>query len=338
MKDIDFDELDRAVSSVLQTNNTSQQDPAVEGQEVSEASSISEEVSPAESAPVAELVTEEAPTSESTSPAVPALKRSGRFMDVMHPSSDMRTATTSASSREGVSVAPADRQPEVIESSAEDTSIVQEASSELADAPDDSISPLQSPFLADAQVEKRPLGGASSAGSLGDLLAQELSSVAVSSDAAPEAQPDVSFDTAIHPQNESVDTTGEVASGQLPPEPEVAVLPAELDSNLVAIESGEVLQPLESPSEPVVSTAPAIDDPALKLHVQMGGGSIPQQYTEQPSTSDQSHTPIYDTEAAVQPLAHPAKKKSGWLTVIWVLVLMILGAGGTLALYFLGYL
>lgn len=105
MKDIDFDELDRAVSSVLEP--TASADPAPDAKKTDAAPEVQTEtpevkaeapsVATAPEAPVAEAV-ETAPAaveadSVVVAPAAPraslAMKRRGQFMDVVHPSSDM---------------------------------------------------------------------------------------------------------------------------------------------------------------------------------------------------------------------------------------------------------
>lgn len=114
MQDIDFDELDRAISTTLKPTPTPE--PAV--------------------AP--ETAPEPSPSIEPVTTAPAARRSSGRFMDVVHPSSDMRSSSvanrseTRAETREEVSV------PEMPE-------------------------PVTSPFLDDAKVEKRPLGAFSDA-------------------------------------------------------------------------------------------------------------------------------------------------------------------------------
>ena len=63
--------------------------------------------------------------------------------------------------------------------------------------------------------------------------------------------------------------------------------------------------------------------------------SITQQYAESPSTGDApATTSIFDTDAYKKPLAHPKKKSSGWLVVLWIAVLLIVGAGAGAAVYF----
>ena len=78
MKDLDFDELDRAVNS------------AINPQPAAPAEPVAEPPAP-ETEPAVEPVTEPpAPTPVVSSPSPAARRSSGRFMDVVHPSSDMR--------------------------------------------------------------------------------------------------------------------------------------------------------------------------------------------------------------------------------------------------------
>ena len=83
---------------------------------------------------------------------------------------------------------------------------------------------------------------------------------------------------------------------------------------------------------------PAVEAPVAEPApvVPTGPTSIPQQYQEEKSTGDQPSGSIYDTDSYHQPLAHPAKTKSGWLWIIWILLLLIVSGGGAVALYFLG--
>lgn len=120
MKDFDFEEIDQAVSSVL--------DKRTRGE------TITREAMPS-STPV---------ESREVSPAV--RRTSGRFMDVMHPSSDMRQASLSRETSKPVDTPLPSPQFEEDET--------EEAAPET-------------PFLADAVVEKRPLGSMPPAG--GDI-------------------------------------------------------------------------------------------------------------------------------------------------------------------------
>ena len=135
---------------------------------------------------------------------------------------------------------------------------------------------------------------------------------------------------------------------QLPADPtEIEpTLPEELQGDLMAVEADttheQVKQtheaaaeqkPLEKSTTPVPATGtPSVSESAAPS----GPTSIPQQYHEEASTGDQGNGAIYDTDSYHQPLAHPAKKKSGWMWIIWIVLILLLGAGGGAALYFLG--
>jgi hypothetical protein len=370
MKELDFDELDRAVNTLM-GNVTSTVEPAK--QDDTRVLTITETLTD-DRPPVFPVGQVTAPTQPVTAPepvavrvsqsatqerpAPLAARRGGRFMDVVPPSSASRKPTPSQGvSRQGVSLTPldtvSDKQespssvkdeslntpptltvepsdnavidrdtsewPDPLEfnqpSEADDTPAIDTPTSEERDATE----PLSSPFLADAKVEKRPLGAP-----MPELYSpQQPEEAAASVEAEVTPEPTAS---------ESVDQPVEVE------------LPEELRGDLMAIESNisneQAAVPQDSPAAPVAQTtrptrepempktvvASAAAAPAVSLPA--GGGSIPQQYREEPSTSDQTTGSIYDTASYHQPLEHPAKKKTGWLWVIWVLVLLVLGAGG----------
>lgn len=380
MKELDFDELDRAVNTLIsdvpKTADLPIEDRAIQTLVIPP----TEESAPA---PIASAFARDAPLASGDSPVsivpererattLPAARRGGRFMDVVHPSSDMKTAANGAarlSSRRGVTIEPgaqsmqplvepaATGDPELESATAPiadaaawpdpldmegyhrepDTSTLPEQLAEQSvDAPEastpdadatsfaeptldpsvveeeiaDEELPLISPFLSNTKIEKRPLGAG---------VADELNRAPVAS--ATVAEVDVPD-----------------AANQLAPMPsDVPVqLPEELQNDLISIESGgdsdvELVGDTETapevePSVPEKPEAAPIDAPA-------GPSSIQQQYKEQPSTGDQDNGGIYDTANIHQPLAHPAKKKSGWLWVIWVFVLLVLGAAGGAAAY-----
>ena len=320
MKDIDFDELDKAVNSLMGT---------AAGPAIKEDSAPAS-VEPKSDAPVAapgpvpaDPLTTPAPSPAPARPVMPAQRRSGRFMDMVHTSSDMTSSRPSQSpSREGLSVAPR-TQPEAptpTNPATEPTSASTDAPAwpdplELASSqaptepvptaettsepavepsaapvePEPSAQALDSPFLTNAKVEKRPLNAGTP------------------TDETPAAEPVVPTDA---------DET---------PKPFV---PAELNSDLVAIESGE-----PKTDTPSVESVPTNQTEAVASPAPVGPTSIAQQYREEPNSGDQSHAAIYDTSQFQAPLAHPAKKKSGWLWIVWVLLLLALGAGGAVALY-----
>jgi hypothetical protein len=309
MKDIDFDELDRAVNSLI-NNPTS-------GNKVTAVPTLSTSTSPTSI------------TSSITDPSSTARRSSGRFMDVVHPSSDMRTSPSSSTntvpSREGVTITPSKAASEAtvqtshvsspklnnetITPSAKSWPDPIDLSEVASQAPKSTAQPSvkstpsenqvagmakpleqdmsqlpDSPFLDNAKVEKRPLGAFS-------------------------AEPSVSTEvpsTTTEPT--SPGGTEATDSAEYPVETDMP-LPAELQDNLLSIED----------DEGSVAATPT---------------SITQQYTEQPSTGDQPAGAIFDADAYHKPLAHPAKKKSGWLIVLWIFLLLVVGAGTGAAVYF----
>jgi len=297
MQDIDFEELDRAVNSVSDGSTASAAEPVVAPEPVS----VSEPVVATTPLPAA--------------PVSPAAKRStGRFMDVVHPSSDMRLASTERT-------APTPR-PEVERPTPPPSeALTLDSSLSASDLPDpidflgynpdplntstpgevieepatveEPASPLESPFLSNAQVEKRPLGAFSTNEPVSDAPAFALDS-------------------------ESDTPLLEAPDAEL-------LLEEEVDAP--EISEDEVTAQEAEPTSYTSVSAPVEDVP-------QGPTSITQQYKEQSSTEEQPSGAIYDTEAYHQPLAHPVKKKSGILVVVWILGLIIVGAGAGAAVYF----
>lgn len=277
MQDIDFDEIDRAVTSASGTTA-----PVVDGP-------VSVSTAPLANEPVRD-----------TTPAVaPAARRSsGRFMDVVHPSSDMRSSSpVPARPVQPVETPVAATAP--VEEPAQTAAwpdpldfhgfVDEEAVKPVEDAKpariiapsaDDMHPPLETPFIQNAVVEKRPLGAFS------------------------EASPAPTVPEPIIPE-------------EIVAEPIVEETPQETPDLTEEV----------SPVEEAPASAPVIDAPA-------GPVSITQQYKEQPSTTDQPSGAIFDTESYHQPLVHVPKKKSGILVVIWIAALILVGAGAGAAVYF----
>lgn len=337
MQDIDFDEIDRAVNSItsndVPTNMTVVPKPTAAATEQ-----------------VAQIAAEPEAVSVIPSPAV--RRSSGRFMDVVHPSSDMRPTTLtrpaapSAPSlhreevvaRDEVAARPepaavssaAFHWPdamitpvaaaeavvaEVIEPSvAEPTpEVVQEAPviAEPADLidDDDDASPLESPFLTDAKVEKRPLGAFSGADADLPLLEDPIP---FSNNPAPTPMPTLDADF----EPEVVELSHE----------EHEETPHELHEELLKLDG-------HAQDEPLLEATNPPDKVSTLGDVSTGPTSITQQYKETPSDTPLSGS-IFDTEAYHQPLAHATKKRSGALIVVWIIALILVGGGIGAAIYF----
>lgn len=319
MQDIDFEELDRAVNSVLGgapvTRTAS--DDVQKNETVVEIPTTSVNTLPGVQTPA-----EPAVDSVAVSGSPAARRSSGRFMDFVHSSSDMRANTSTPTAApveqpvvqpvapvisteeeaEQVSIAedtfswpdPLDvPQSRDMQASQEEEVVPQEAPTpELPveeSKQEETDTPLETPFLTDTKIEKRPLGAFS---------------------AEPAAATPLAFPT--DPIVEEAPITPPVT------EP-------------VAVETPVVE---EAPVEPIEEPAPVAVVTSTPEAAPTGPISIAQQYQEQPNTTDQPSGAIYDTEAYHQPLAHPTKKSSGLWVILWILGLIVLGGGVGAAVYF----
>ena len=306
MKDIDFDAIDQAVNSVGSDNSDANNNPV-------NTTAQSDELETSKPVP-------------QTPPALAGRRSSGQFMDVVHPSSNMRRAPIKMPERPMNQIAtpetppvPPTEDPKPTETELPTPTIPNngwaESKDENEDADIDKInedianeldhksdeSP-DTPFISGTKVEKRPLGAFST-------------------------EPPV-------PETEPVlDTLGELG------EKKDDTLPDELQDELLSIESNESKpgpelqkeesEPAEKPEVIEKTEPPAVENkPAVAT-------SITQQYEEKPSTGDRDSGPIYDTNAYHKPLTSPAKKKSSWKIIIWILGILIIGVGaGVLVYYF----
>jgi hypothetical protein len=386
VKYLDFDELDKAVSSLLGSA----------GKEAKE--SVQE--------PASETTDVVAPTQNtivSPSKSLVEKRSSGRFMDVVHPSSDMKNLQKPAVSRQAPTITPPETpiaSPETPEATPEPTSqttpdtvtspiekeepvtdshimpdpldfhnftmdetpsstvdtseVAEDATVDAAiDVPKNEEAPssLDTPFVSDSSVEKRPLGAFSTstdepvpqseATELTEPMPELTSTTDATENEAVVDQPDeraedhdseVTSSSQEEPASlsekntpsleaESVPTTSENAydddiKNQLSPVPEDSV-PEELREDIVAVEAREAT---------AMTANGSVSVPA--------GGSITQQYAEKATPQSTEQTPVFDTKQYHQPLKHAEKKKSGWLTVVLIIAFVILGVGGGAAIYF----
>ncbi len=371
MSDIDFDELDKAVNSLMSQNEGEQPQSSEAQNPDAMIGSISSPVSaPVTGAAVA------------NTPATPAASRTpGRFMDIVAPPSSRRPvvrptpvdrqettlsteplpvtepvtpAATSASFEADSSNEPALAGGDVPVGINHDDTMVEDGDSdpvrpELDDLKDvssistmDSIvselqdSPMQSPFLSDVAVDKRPLGAVD--GALQDVKDEEteLDSSILSGDLALEdSMQDVEQNEIINPVDNNQPAVEATTGSEVPPE---------MSAEILALESAEIIAPKtvdevdsgESGKAPV-----AIDTPSATIAGEapanaMAAGDIKPQYT--PSEVDTPEpSAIFDTAVDLpQPLQHQEKKKSGWMVVVWIVLLIVIGvAGGVAAWFFL---
>lgn len=362
MSDIDFDELDRAVNSLMQPKQASRatqqpSEPAANSTErddesvvttapplepPSKPSPLKNELSPVNETPKSfsqpSVAATPSPDPEEKNasddrPKVEVKKR-GQFMDIVRTSSGVKPAVSpapklaprrlstllqpSANDAAGLTtepvkpvepVAEVETIQEVIEQPAAEESwpdpIDTEETKPTDDLPDrvDETEPLSSPFLADAKVDKRPLGGLQPT--------TELT-------AEPVADPEVTA-----PESSDTDDT--------------SILPEELGQDILAVEAAASIAPAK-PADPVTvrpvsspSTVPAAAPTASSI------GSLPQGPPPQPASSSDSEpdSSIFDTEHYQPPIKHPVKRKSSWPIVLAIVLLVLLGTGGGIAFYLL---
>lgn len=375
MKDIDFDELDRAVNSLIggvPSTPAAPATPAASSAPLTPASLPTSDI-PAPTMPAAEDV-------PSTQPLA-ARRTSGRFMDVVHPSSDMRssapvaqatpvsrtaatlepasplvvparssempTAPVVASTPESSAPKPSSEWPDPLDfqgnnavaqptpiapapivaptqppiittTDDEDSDIAKIADDINATLTKDAQKPLETPFLSDAKVEKRPLNA---------FAADTTVSAAVLTADTPAPTPSPTPETppVTTPASVPEALVGDEKTEEHPIETDTP-LPAELQSDLLNIESNETAATSVPVSQFTPPAAPSTDVPT-------GPTSIVQQYRESPSTGDQPAAALFDTAAYKKPQAK-AKKKSSWLVILWIFLLLVVGGGIGAAVYF----
>ena len=182
--------------------------------------------------------------------------------------------------------------------------------------------PLVSPFLPDAQVEKRPLGTPiafpDTLETILDSKDDDTSPATVESARQDDETNKTPEDVSSVSSHDELNDTPPVAE-----EPATPPVPAELDKDIMALESADT-SPANSGEE--VSSTDAT--PVIPVPVQPpAGGSIAQQYSEQPNSGDQTNGAIYDTATYHKGVETPVVKKTSRLTwLIWALVLVIVGA------------
>jgi len=354
MKDLDFDELDRAVNSII-GGDQGQTDNAKEDTGLSATASVSD-IPTLDSTPTASVPD----VNTLASQPLAARRSSGRFMDVVHPSSDMRSSFVPPrpSTREGLTIQPDTSStveepvmsiPTPVSSTSEElttsepvktewpdpidfnkaydqpvaeesakTEVDEIPSMPVSDAPapvsDDVMPPLESPFIPDAKVEKRPLGA----------FTDEPVAPAVdtASTEKPASEPDIDLST----------NTEDTPKNETP-------MPAELQNDLLSIESNEDTAEVPTPEQPTtIEPTPTLALPAQSAQSSATEATAPvaitQQYVEQPSTGDKPAGSIFDVDNYHKPIAHPKKKKSGWLMIVWIVLLIIFGIGAGAAFYF----
>ncbi len=183
-------------------------------------------------------------------------------------------------------------------------------------------SPLESPFLPGAKVEKRPLGAPENDSRTPEFNTAPSLSIHEELEAAlQEEVPE--HETVTLPDPLAFAEAQQATSVEVPVEPEVPEAPQ-------APPEPEASAPIQETSVEQQPTrdAPTFDTPAPAVQA-----SIPQQYTEQSAAQADTPTAIYNPDTLHQPLLTAGKKHSGVWTVLWILLLVLLGAAAGGAFY-----
>lgn len=353
MTDIDFDELDRAVNSIMQ--------PVAEN-----STTISNEPTP--------VATTAVSTPTPTSRPIVNNPRTGRFMDVVPPTVNTRVniAPADTTSRQGNDINPVSQsdaapvattpQAEVVtdelkenivqdntpvvgdtDESKEDADI-ERLSDEINSTLGQSEQPIETPFISGTKVEKRPLGafseGSSDVSSDSSQSSQdEAGGYAENPLPVEDAVDNLSVESAV-PEETLLDgqssdqkndnSVMEDTADSAPIETTPVVNQAETP---VAV-TDDTPNPIQNPQDTQPQPTQSVDAPAAAPSTPPAATSINQQYQEQPSTGDQTSGAIYDTNAYHKAVLQPVKKKSGWWMILWIFLLLVVGAGSGVAVYF----
>lgn len=354
MTDIDFDELDRAVSSLM--NQRQQQDPAPQPTApVASSAPAPVDLTPPLAAP------EAAPSSvatEAPSPQVVAPRRTGRFMDVVHPSSQMvHRSVDTAPSRTGATLQPVSQdivpeasgepvaaaldspsQDSTVSQSTDDTVIMAQkieesltASSQQRESADAAPvfmpaepaldAGLTSPFIDNPVVEKRPLGAPSSF----MAVSEQPDGLDAPVDVSPEA--DAAEQATLAPEFDQALMALESAAVESAPATPLAVEqpPADAATELTA---------------DTVATAPEV---APTMEQSIADTSAAPAATPEMLTSVAFDAPVAAADIAPEPLPmfdaasqQPTQttKKSTMSTLLVIVLLLLLGAAGGAAAYY----
>lgn len=393
MADIDFDELDKAVSSLMgkaplaneqagggtdgekpvTTINLSDdfkpgEDPNKQIEEA--ARRIGEETVPETGVGVTHDITPKVTPNPAASQPVPKTASGGRFMDVMHRSSDMKPAVKTPAVPEPVEepqptpepktypVPPTPTETPVASEPAPEipASVVEEiagADTPAASLPTQADEPLpMSPFLPNAKVEKRPLGGAAPLGAVPSPFGDDKADGKESEPAVPTSPPasfpaETPAEPVVQPQLEDTDKKEEPFASSINSEPseeksDNEQLPA--DTEVAGMSSEEVeLQKLESMD--IQASAPGVEKDIASVEsgdTEKLAGPAPwdkEHQVDRPAEAHESKDAkspgIYNTDAIHQPLSHPAKQKSGWGVVIAIILVILVCAGLGIAAFFI---
>lgn len=383
--DIDFDELDRAVSSLI-GKVPSDTKPDTKVDEVLPGETKKPVPAPALTVPTAPVPTDTGekvrvsffkpepvpapePQAQPQIAATPAGRRStnGRFMDMVHPSADMRPnagderpsllplkAPETPPEASPVEAAPA-AEPSV--QATAPTPAVDDEAAKLDSLLSGGLSldepPQTSPFLPNAKVEKRPLGAFSSDATdpANPGATQIVDTPTTSDDPQPAQAPLMGTAPSLKPSDDlikavedeqakaaekaAVEAADDAKAKEEAKKADLAKLDAEAQVNLTPAMNMPLPAELQSDVLAIESAATNAPEAPIPATAPTGATSIVPQYKEKASSAKPSGA-IYDTEAYHKPLQHPVEKKSGLLLVLVIVGIIIVGGGVGAAVYFVG--
>ncbi len=314
MKDFDFDELDRAVSSALGGMPAQSPRPA------------EEQSRPLDPRPVDTARQRQVSPQQPQRSAAVISPRSA--MDIVRPAGStpqLRRPLVQETQPEAVEQAPVRQEVPMMDirpvPRREVESIVSrqgvEQPADLNIDNEEWSLPTESPFLPDAKVEKRPLGSSYPTGTaVASTVEAAETPISQATNEGVGLNPSISGDSNVEP-----DMTPQEILDPL------AMNPSSID-DIESIPEFDVIE-----SQPEASPAPAVTETPAAIEYS-GPSSITPQYTPQPRTEQESGE-IFDTESYHQPFPATAKKKS-YLPKILVAVgaVIILGIGAGAAVYF----
>lgn len=350
MKDLDFDELDQAVSSVLGANAEPKKDDAPADVPVP-AAVKSEPEQPKVADKPAQEKTDDKPAA--TPVASPAVRRRGQFLDMVHPSADMtsRLPITSPAARKQltpvstdvsnlkpasaptpaeVNKVESDTMPAATEAvpSPEKTDVTPPSTPDKpAEEPEKSGSDVKWPDPLDLELPAEPEIPATVPDHPAELDAPDEKPA---EPATTPFVPDVKVDKRPlgGPGAQSAETSSDATAEETPAPPvetvteeakTPAVTPPELQPEVVSVEAAADRE-----------FAPDGTDTETTEEASKGmAQSIPQQYHTPAEKPDTEAHPVFDTKEYHQPLlpAHGKKKSKSWLVVLIIVALLVVGAG-----------
>lgn len=359
MSDLDFDELDKAVNSLMGgAPSTAQSQPVA----TTNTDTNADTPSNTNAAPAT-------PNRSQAPQASPATNRSrGQYMDVVHPAGNMRKASQqspSRVSRHGVTVAPRDT-AQTVDTASDD--VAQEDTERL---PANEMPKEKTP---EQDVMPDPIAFAERENTKQNAAAENEQPVAENTvstvqpdaqnvtentdglqftspflkDAKVEKRPLGAVDSTVNSvggeeaQPVDKDSAAEEATTA------AATLPAELHDEIMQIEADTTKPVTDTSSNTSQSSSPAqptepiksVEKPTESKQTDAQPNVSPTMIPQRPvpaapaQASDDAHSMFDDQDA---PLKQPAKKKSSWPIVIGAVLLLLLGVGGGIAFFLLNH-